>query len=276
MTRTTIAVTGSNEKHGAASAYAALGWPIFPCHPGSKEPMTPHGFMDASTSRELIRAWWARWPDANVAIATGAPGPDVLDIDIKPEGDGWAAFEKLRRAGLLTGAAAKLCATRNGGAHLYFAGTDQRSSALGKVFVDFRAAGGYVLAPPSTVAADNWAPHGSGRYELIWSRERDARLDWAACRALLMPAPKRAPIRPHGHLVDLDQMPGWLRARFEVADPADRSAAFHGLVSGCAYAGFDLAQTITFLEGWPPGVDKYGKRLPAEVERSWVKVVGVA
>src|SRR6185369_5071942 len=123
-----------------------------------------------------------------------------FDIDVKPEGNGWAAFEKLRRAGLLAGAA-RLCATRNGGAHLYFAGTEQRCSALRTVFVDFRSAGGYVLAPPSTVPADDWAPNGTGRYELIWSRESDERLDWAACRALLMPAPKRAPIRPHGHLV---------------------------------------------------------------------------
>jgi hypothetical protein len=264
-------VNAKNGQHDAALAYAELGWRIFPCHPGSKEPMTPHGFKGATTNPKIITWWWAHTPDANVAIATGAPGPDVLDIDVKPEGDGWAAFEKLRRAGVLAGAA-RLCSTRNGGAHLYFTGTEQRCSALRKVFVDFRAAGGYVLAPPSMVAADDWAPQGSGRYELIRSRGSNARLDWAKCRALLVPAPKRARVRPRGRLVDPDRLPGWLCKRLEVADPPDRSAYFHGLVSSCELAGLDLAQTITTLAGWPPGVDKYGKRLPAEVERSWHKI----
>ena len=42
----------------------------------------------------------------NVAIATGAPGPDVLDVDVKPDGSGFAAFNRLKQAGLLTGARA--------------------------------------------------------------------------------------------------------------------------------------------------------------------------
>jgi hypothetical protein len=276
-------------RRAAALAYADIGWPVFPVHdmttgacscgvacdsPG-KHPRTVSGFKDATTDREIIRAWWTRWPDANVAIATGAPGPDVLDVDIKPDGTGWPAFERLRRAGLLAGAA-RLCATRNGGAHLYFAGTDQRCSAIRTACVDFRAADGYVLAPPSMVAADGWAPHGTGRYELVWSRDSNARLDWEKCRALLVPAPSRAPMRPHGRLVDLDRLPGWLCDRLADGDPPDRSAAFHGLVSGCVFAGLDLAQTITILEGWPPGADKYGNRLSAEVERSWRKIAGGA
>lgn len=71
-------------------------------------------------------------------------------------------------------------------------------------------------------------------------------------------------------------LPGWLCDRLADSDPPDRSAAFHGLVSGCWYAGLDLAQSITDLQSWPPGVDKYGKRLSAEVERSWRKIAGVA
>jgi hypothetical protein len=169
-----------------------------------------------------------------------------------------------------------LCATRNGGVHFYFAGTDQRSSALGKMFVDFKAAGGYVLAPPSTVPADEWAPQGTGRYDLMWSRDSNAQLDWAKCRALLTPLSARPTVRPCGRLVDLDRLPEWLCERLEVADPSDRSAAFHGIVSGCAFDGLDLAQTIFILEGWPPGVGKYGNRLSAEVERSWRKIAGGA
>jgi hypothetical protein len=258
----------------AALELAGRGVPVFPCHAGSKEPMTVHGFQDATTDRAAITRWWTRTPNANVAIATGAPGPDVFDVDIKREGTGWAAFNLLRRSGLLAGAHT-LCTTRNGGAHLYFAGTDQRCGSIRNLFVDFKAAGGYVMVPPSTVPADDFAPQGTGRYELVWSRDSDAQLDWSACKELLTPAPIR-PKRPAVRLVDINQLPGWLCDRLADGDPADRSAAFHGLVSGCAYAGFDLTQTVAIVSSWPPGVEKYGGRLSAEVERSWRKITGRA
>ena len=81
----------------AALAYATAGWPVFPCIPGEKVPATSHGVKDATTDAAQIRAWWARNPDRNVAIATGAPGPDVLDIDRQP-----AAPPASRRCGSCT------------------------------------------------------------------------------------------------------------------------------------------------------------------------------
>jgi hypothetical protein len=65
----------------AALAYASVGWPVFPCVPGQKVPATAHGFRDASIDPGRISRWWQRDPERNVAIATGVPGPDVLDID---------------------------------------------------------------------------------------------------------------------------------------------------------------------------------------------------
>ena len=103
----------------AALSYAGDDrWPVFPCRPDNprcshadkcrvcKSPLTEHGFHDAATDEAVIRAWWKRWPDANPAIATGAPGPDVLDVDVKPEGNGFSALNQLKQAGLLAGAAA--------------------------------------------------------------------------------------------------------------------------------------------------------------------------
>ena len=55
------------------------------------------------------------------------PAVDVLDVDIKPDGSGFAAFNRVKRAGLLTGASG-LVRTRSGGLHVYFAGTAQRSA----------------------------------------------------------------------------------------------------------------------------------------------------
>ena len=52
---------------------------MFPCQPGQKIPATPHGYRNASTDPEQINAWFGRRPGCNLAIATGFPGPDVLE-----------------------------------------------------------------------------------------------------------------------------------------------------------------------------------------------------
>ena len=66
----------------AALRYAEHGWPVFPCKPGDKKPLTEHGFQEASTDPEQIREWWGARPDANVAVPTGAvSGIVVLDAD---------------------------------------------------------------------------------------------------------------------------------------------------------------------------------------------------
>lgn len=136
----------------AALGYARVGWPVFPCRPDGtpppkwKAPLTEHGFRDATTDPAVLRAWWDKWPDANLAIVTGAPGPDVLDVDVKPDGNGFSALRRLKRAGILADAAA-LIRTRSGGLHIYFAGTTQGCRALPRHHLDFKARGGYVLAP---------------------------------------------------------------------------------------------------------------------------------
>ena len=162
-----------------ALAYAARGWPVFPCQPGQKTPATPHGYRNASTDPEQIIAWFGRRPGCNLAIATGFPGPDVLDVDQHgPAGDGFTALIKLRDARLLDGAAAWV-RTPSGGMHAYFTGTHQHCGHLPDCHLDFRSAGGYVLTPPSQV---------DGRpYELIGQSGGRGGLDWAAVTRLLQP-----------------------------------------------------------------------------------------
>ena len=60
---------------------ARAGWYVFPCKPGDKSPLTPHGFHDASVDLEQIRAWWTKEPRANIGIACGNSGLCVLDAD---------------------------------------------------------------------------------------------------------------------------------------------------------------------------------------------------
>jgi Bifunctional DNA primase/polymerase, N-terminal len=257
---------------GLGSALAANGWPVFPCHPDTdpcpyppgkcecKAPLTRNGFKDATTDPGQIRAWWRRWPSANVAIATGAPGPDVLDIDVKPDGSGWTALGRLKRAGLLTGAAA-LIRTPSGGAHVYYAGTSQGCHALPRHHLDFKSLGGYVLAPPSRV-------HGKP-YELVDRRADPAALDWQAVRRLLVPArPARKVTRTAWTGGDL---PPAVRRQL-AKRVTDRSAALHGLVATAVRAGMDPGAIHQLAAAYQPACEKYGPRLADEVERCLAKI----
>ena len=67
---------------------------------------------------------------------------------MRPDGSGWAAFNKAQRAGLLDGWV-RAVETPSGGLHLHYPGTDQRNGSLRGQHLDFRGAGGYVLLPPS-------------------------------------------------------------------------------------------------------------------------------
>ncbi len=188
-----------NPARRQALAYAARGWPVFPCLPGQKIPATEHGFRDATTDQQQITEWFGRNLNWNLAIATGAPGPDVLDVDEHGHaGNGFAALARLRRAGLLDGASAYV-RTPSGGLHAYFAGSAQRNGHLPAHHVDFRSAGGYILAPPSQV---NGHP-----YQLLRTTGRQGRLDWDAVTRLLQPErqhqqsePRPAAERDLGHL----------------------------------------------------------------------------
>jgi hypothetical protein len=170
-----------------ALACAARGWPVFPCQPGQKIPATRHGPLDATTDEQRIKAWFGRDNDWNLAVATGAPGPDVLDIDQHGvAGNGFSAFARLRAAGLLQGAAAYV-RTPSGGVHAYYAGTHQRNGRLPGHHLDFRSAGGYVLVPPSQV--------GGRPYHPLKTPNGQGRLDWGAVTRLLAPSRQRPAAR---------------------------------------------------------------------------------
>ena len=191
-----------------ALAYAARGWPVFPCRPGRKQPDTPHGFKDATTDPDTIIAWWTTLPARNVAIATGAPGPDVLDVDVRPGGSGYQALSRLRRAGLLNPPVAAV-ATPSGGLHLYYLGTSQPSARLPAQHLDFKATGGYILAPPSAVGGISYRP--LPPQPAHRDRTTAPRLDWTAITGLLTPAarPEVRNARPPGQ-ADTARLAAWV------------------------------------------------------------------
>ena len=191
-----------------ALVYARRGWPVFPCLPGQKIPATTHGYQDATTDEQQITKWFGRGQRWNLAIATGTPGPDVLDIDQHgPAGNGYPAYGRLRRAGLANGAAAYV-RTPAGGMHAYFTGTDQHNGRLPSHHLDFRSHGGYILAPPSSI--------GGNPYRLMSRPGGRGSLDWAAVTRFLEPQRQHECPAP-SHVADgrLGQLARWVARQSE-------------------------------------------------------------
>ncbi|HXJ80795.1 MAG TPA: bifunctional DNA primase/polymerase [Candidatus Methylomirabilis sp.] len=162
-----------DEMLAAAFEHARRGRPVFPlwwpiwaedggvrcacgnatCDNNGKHPITEHGFKDATTDRAQIRAWWRRWPRANIGIPTGRETFDVVDVDPDKGGDG-TLVQLERRHGPLPETAETL--TGGGGRHLKFWPSGLRCSN-GKLGdgLDTRGEGGYIVAAPSV--------HRSGR-----------------------------------------------------------------------------------------------------------------
>lgn len=171
----------------AALACADKGWPVFPCHPGRKLAATPNGYLDATTDRAQIREWFAGHPELNLAVATGAPGPDVLDLGrTGPEPDVWDTLWPLRQARLTDGAAAFIDPP-SGGLHLYYQGTTRPSGHLPARDIRLIAQGGYVLVMPSQAGGEPY----SGFYV---PGKPPGTLDWDAVTRLFDPA--RTPRQP--------------------------------------------------------------------------------
>jgi len=130
----------------AALSYADQGIAVFPLQPRSKTPATAHGFKDATRDPGQITRWWARMPDANIGIATGAvSGIVVIDVDDNPGAIQWFETTEGRETpDTLMGF------TGGGGWHLVYKHPGQHigNSPLSKD-VHVRADGGYIVAPPS-------------------------------------------------------------------------------------------------------------------------------
>jgi hypothetical protein len=147
----------------AALAYARHGIPVLPVHtpdrggvcscdrgarcdrPG-KHPRLRHGLTDASTDERQIAAWWLRWPHANVGLRTGVI-MDVADID---SAEGWHGLHHLLDDDIPPGPQVR---TGRGGRHLWFRPTGFGNRVRLLPGLDWRGAGGYVLAPPSRHAS---------------------------------------------------------------------------------------------------------------------------
>ena len=207
----------------AALAYAARGWPVFPahtvnadgrcscgnagCRDAAKHPiaaLAPRGLHDATTDQATLGRWWAAWPNANVAVRTGAEG-GVIVVDVDAANGGWESSDRLE-AGHGPWPDTPTASTGGCGAHLYLrhpGGTVRNSVGRIAPGVDVRGDGGYVIAPPSQ--------HRSGaRYAWVAGFEPEAvlladpppwLLPWLVDRPVTGAAPPPARCLPPGDLL---------------------------------------------------------------------------
>ena len=154
----------SNKLLDTALFYAKeYGWAVFPVNGKNKKPYTPHGCKDAKKDPGAIKAWWSKYPDAGIGIATGSMSNLIVideDIDDTKGLDGYQEVSNWEKQnGSLPETVT--CLTGRGGYHLYFKydGKDIKNRAGILDGVDVRGEGGYVIAPPS--------PHPNGT-EYTW------------------------------------------------------------------------------------------------------------
>ncbi|MFN8179320.1 MAG: bifunctional DNA primase/polymerase [bacterium] len=126
-----------------ALAYAAAGGKVLPLRPRGKEPLTEHGFHDASNDPAQIRTWWAATPDANIGLRV-PEGMLVIDVDPRNGDDHVLAKLEAEHGPLPATLRAR---TGSGGDHVWLAGQSSGSSLAG-VLVKHHA-NGYVVVPPS-------------------------------------------------------------------------------------------------------------------------------
>jgi hypothetical protein len=146
----------------AALRYAKAGFPVFPVHtvrggkcscgkldcrsPG-KHPRTSRGFIDATTDRKKIKAWWTEWPDSNIGMPTGSVS-GLLVLDVDPRNGGYKSLAKvLIDSGPLPPTAKQQ--TGGGGRHLFFRYSGLKMPKTLAPGIDVKADGGYVVVAPS-------------------------------------------------------------------------------------------------------------------------------
>ncbi|UAK24361.1 phage/plasmid primase, P4 family [Sphingomonas nostoxanthinifaciens] len=197
----------------AALRYARRGWRVFPCRERddsyvngkgvlvllkAKAPYIGTGVKGATTDERQIREWWKKWPKAMIGFAVGDDGLFVVDFDPRHDAETGEEFtlEALKdELELRVGAAvpASLAVrTPSSGVHVYLQQpNDGRQRLRNRVgtkksrhlpqHVDVRAAGGYVILPPSK--CEGGASAAAGEYR--WLRGKADEPVVAAPSALL-------------------------------------------------------------------------------------------
>lgn len=129
----------------SALSYRQKGFSVIPVRSNKKPYIRWEQYQQKKATPDEIKAWWKKWPTANIGIVTGAiSGIAVIDIDT-PEG-----FEEINKY-IPDSLEIPTATTPRGGQHLYFQCSDKTLMNNARTIpgCDLRANGGYIIAPPS-------------------------------------------------------------------------------------------------------------------------------
>lgn len=165
----------------AAIGYAARGISVIPLHtptvsgcscakgpaclsPGKHPRIAWQPYQEHRAAPEEIRAWWVRWPEANVGIVTGMISRlCVVDIDYR--NGGFETLVELDHHGAAMPDDNPVVVTGSEGLHHYFLLDAPLPKSAPFEGIDIQADGALVVAPPSL--------HASGR-RYRWARPLDS------------------------------------------------------------------------------------------------------
>lgn len=131
-----------------ALALARLGIKVFPCKEADRQPLTEHGFYDATIDFELIATWFSLdFPDAVVGVWTGGSELIALDIDRKNGKDG---FRTMAAQGVEVNETYHYTTATGKGEHHIWQSDDPKLTLVGGVLgkdsgIDIRAGGSYFV-----------------------------------------------------------------------------------------------------------------------------------
>lgn len=249
-----------NEVHDAALTYGHRGWRVFPlngivngictcrrdCSSPGKHPLVRRGLYEGTIDAQKISAWWTRWPNANIGIATGPDsGLLVVDVDLPAAESSFKRLKELHRELPATLTAR----TGGGGLHHYFSHPDRvLPNTTGRLpgiletlaGIDVRAHGGYVVAPPSLHIS-------SGKYLWVDANVAPADLpDWIEepeRPATTLAAAGKADYESNGSAYGLTVLTGEL-AQLRAATPGTRNHALNraAFAVGQVVAGGELEE----------------------------------
>jgi hypothetical protein len=262
----------------AALYYAeTYGWKVFPCQPRTKIPFPgTRGVKDATSDPALIRAYWTRWPDANIALACG-PGSNlaVVDVDNDPE-KGINGWESLAKLPALPETVKQL--SPRGGAHfIYLLTRPVRNKNSFKPGIDIRSEGYYIMLSPSV--------HPNGKL-YVWDNDHaPGEIELAEFPEHMMPEERAIPpwekeavpvtTTPSVPVTSPHAMAVVERARLylQECEPAVQGQAGHDKLLWAARAmvvGFDLDEATALSLLWtdfnPRCVPPWNRQAPGEIK----------
>jgi hypothetical protein len=141
--------------HEEALRIAALGYPVFPCAPKSKQPLNANGVSGASCDAVQINEWWKAWPLASIGLACHKCL--IIDVDVKPkEGKRGDLDMPILQDALGQLPSSPMSRSGGGGWHLFFEKPKENISGTKgvewqgkKTGIDIQVGNQYVIAPPS-------------------------------------------------------------------------------------------------------------------------------